>query len=258
MPLPRHAGRYIARPASWEVGEFNGSPTFEMNFQLLQFLDPQAGWQSVQGDMEIKKRFFLKKSDGSWSEHSIEALVSSLGWDGASLKSLAGGDWTAMEVQLTVGFETSKKDQKEYIGVIFMNPRDYEGQTLSSDPAIVQSLDAKYGAELRALRSTTKKPVVPAKPITPKPAKATSGTAWAEFKAKTPGMSDEARKASWFETVKAYSGFEAKAVPEGAWENVANSISERGPYVAPSPDDVPPSGEPELDPAVIRDDEIPF
>jgi hypothetical protein len=264
MPLPKLAGRYLAVPASWEVGEYNGTPIFEVQFQLQQFLDSQSGWSPVAGDLEITKRFFMKKNDGSWSEHVIESLMSSLGWDGASLKSLAEGQWNQVEVQLTIGYETSKKDGKEYIAVLFMNHRDYEGKRLASDPAIVQSLDAKYGGELRALnRASTKSSA--AKPTNGKPAAppAPSGpvdpktSAWKEFLAKTPGMSADERKAKWFETVKGYLGKDAKDVTAEGWQTLANTVAEFGPWKPIQPIGQEPPAEPEPV-AVIADEDIPF
>ncbi len=242
MPLPTIAGRYLAIPTSWEVGEYNNSPIFDMQYQLTQYCDPAGGWQACAGDLSMRKRFFLKKTDGTFSQHAINSLMKSLGWDGGSLKSLANGAWGQNEVQLTVGYEKSKKDGKDYIGVIFMNEKDYEGEHLTSDPAIVQSLDAKYGQDLRAQLAMTGKPATPKKPTTPAKPLEPKAAAWAEFKGKTPGMSDDQRKTAWIETVLGYSG-KSYQDPAVDWSHVANSIAEHGPYVAPAPamaeDDIP-------------------
>lgn len=238
--LPKLAGRYLAVPSSWEVGEYNNKPIFEVVFKLTQFADV-GGWEGVPEGMSITKRFFLKKNNGDWSEHTINALVDSLGWDGVSLKSLASGDWAQTEVQLEIDYEKSK-DDKEYIGVRFMNPRDYQGKHLASDPGIVQSLDAKYGAELRAMRAgqqKSKAAPTPAKPVDHKAA------AWAEFKKITAAMTDVDRAAAWKDTVKGYSGKEVKDVTD--WAHVANSIAESGVY----------ESQPSAGPGIPADD-IPF
>ncbi len=255
MPLPKLAGRYIATATSWKVGEYKDSPIFEAVFRLLQYMDPQSGWTPAHGDMEISKRFFLKKNDGSWSQHAIESIMNSLGWDGKSLKGLAEGQWGSVEVQLTIDYETNDNDGKEYIGVRFMNHRDYEGKKLASEPAIVQSLDAKYGNDLRAMTKTVKpttRPTAPApaatKPTDPKT------SAWSEFIQKTVGMSKDERAAEWHVTVKGYSGKEAKLLTNPEWEHVANSISEHGMWVPPAaPED--PSTEPV---PAMADEDIPF
>lgn len=231
--LPKLAGRYIAVPKSWEVGEWNGKPIFEVVFNLLQFADAQ-GWEPIPDGMSITKRFFLKKNDGTWSEHVINSIVDSLGWDGSSLKSLAAGNWSAVEVQLEIDYETSTRDNKDYIGVKFMNPRNYQGASLSSDPNVVQSLEAKYGAELRALRSG-KQP----RKLAAQPAQAVDhkSAAWAEFKKLTQAMTEADRAVAWRETVRGYSGKEVKDVVD--WAHVANSIAETGVWQKPAETAVP-------------------
>jgi hypothetical protein len=252
MALPRNAGRYIAVPTSWEVGEYNGAPVFEVLFKLRQFCDPQAGWQELQDDLSITKRFFLKKNDGSWSDHVITSIMESLGWDGASLKSLANGAWAEIEVQLTIDYEKSKKDGKEYIGVLFLNPRDYEGKQLASDPSIVQSLEAKYGGELKARKMGQQRPAakpIPQKAAAPAAPNAAMNAAWREFKAKTPELSDAQRKAQWYETVRGYAGCDVKDVTPDGWQHVANSIAEHGVWKAQSPEPVG---------ATLSNEDIPF
>lgn len=258
MALPTKAGRYIAIPHQWSVGEFNNQPTFDVVFTLTQHFNG-AEWEGVDGDTTITKKFFLMKNDGTWSK-VIESLVKALGWDGGSLRSLAESDWSATEVQLTIEYET--KNDKRYIGVKFINERNWQGQSLSSDPAVVQSMEAKYGALLRqktgakatgrpAAKQTPAQKVLA--PTTPEEARR---LAWNEFKGKTADLSDDARKTAWQETVKSYAnGKDQKTMTINDWENVANQIAEFGPAREPvTAGDVPPDDE---TPPIANDD-IPF
>ena len=184
--LPTEMGRYVARPMEWTVGEGeneNRLPQFVCRFSLLQHWNGTA-WDDVSADdLQITGYFYLAKTNGRLNTFTIDALKSSLGWDGSSIAGLANGDWSNTEVQVTVG-------QEEYQGktktkVKFINPRDSSptGAPLdAADPQVVQSLDAKYGAMLRALNGNAK-PANNTPPAQQKlgPIETAKREAWKEF-----------------------------------------------------------------------------
>jgi hypothetical protein len=213
MNLPTQMGRYLAVPTDWSVQESgdNRLATFVCQFSLTQFLvrEPDGDlWADVshQG-LEITGYFYLTKKDGTLNVFQLNALQSALGWDGASVRSLAEGDWSSTEIQLTIAEEEYQGKRK--VKIQFINPRDWTGDAIQKDPQLVQSLEAKYGSQLRALNGGKAKPAAAnnAKPAaTGTPQEQVMREAWAKFQEQHAGGSKEHIAAQWKEKVKAYFG----------------------------------------------------
>jgi hypothetical protein len=160
-------GRYIARPIEWTVAEgdnANRLPQFIVRFSLSQHWNGTDWEDVVADDLQITGYFFLAKTNGQLNTFTIDALKASLGWDGASFATLANGDWANTEVQITVEQEVYEGKMKTKVK--YLNHRDSSptGTPLgATDPQLIQSLDARFGAMLRATGGA-------AKPAASKPA----------------------------------------------------------------------------------------
>lgn len=208
MALPTQPGRYLATPINWTVEETgeNKLPTFVCSFELFQYFG-REGWEEI-SDLQIIGYFFLMKKDGAINERQIKSLRDALSWDGRSIAGLADGQWTGVEVQLALGCEEYKGQNK--IKVQFINPRDYEPGHLSKNPETVKAIGSRIDMQLRALAGSAPaaKPA-PAKPAVNNPpmadtlAQEARKRAWAAFQGKNPGMTSEALIEPWRAQIKA-------------------------------------------------------
>ena len=249
MSLPKMMGRYIGVITTWMADEISDKPVFKIEFNLTEFLDGDERISVVDDDFVIRHTVFLLKKDGTWSDHAIKSVMESLGWDGQSIKSFVEGNFGGTEVQLTIEKTHNDKDGKDYVNVKFMNPKDYEGSNgLTNDPALVQSLESKYGPMLRAMN----KPKLPVKPAATT-VDAAKMSAWKEFQAKTPDLTPDQRKSPWLLTVDKYGGKSVKLLTAADWQIIGNKIAEYGPYVESE------ESAQDLDnPPAISQDDIPF
>lgn len=143
-------GIYRAYPTAWAVEKTEGGAVqFAVQFSLSDV--KQGGeWHALQEPEEITGYFYVVKKDGTLNDRTIKSIKEALGWDGASLASLADGDWSETQVQVTVGAETY--NGKERLKVQWLNHRDYQGGGVgTTDPQLIRSLDAQYGSMLRAI-----------------------------------------------------------------------------------------------------------
>jgi hypothetical protein len=276
--LPDEVGSYYAFPQQWAVGEFEGRPTFDVNFRLThRFVGGENPWANVDAALQITKRFFLIKKDGTWSKQ-LDDLRAALEWKGTTLSSLQNTDWSQTPVILAIGREANEQTGKSYIAVQFINHRDSDpatgGVSLNADPQVITNLDAKYGPMLRAKLggngAGAAAPTGPRPPVaykgsaTPKipttPAEAIQREkqgAWAAFKTKTVGMSEAERKDKFLESIAGYTkGKKPAECSIEDWTHVANSITEYGAYTPGAPAvAVDENGEPVL---VPTNDDLPF
>ncbi|MBA2390552.1 MAG: hypothetical protein H0V67_09905 [Geodermatophilaceae bacterium] len=245
MNLPKYGGRYIGVPREWGVSEQgkNKIPTLVCSFDLLYY-ETHGQWQDVAADaMEIVGYFYLFKKDGEPNTFTIDALKESLGWDGRSLATLNDNDWSAMEVQLTIQHE--EYEGKSRPKVKFINHRDAQagGGVEKLDPQAVKSLDAMYGAKLRAINGSTpparsngaSKQSFPPEPAPTQklpPIEAAKRAAWAAFTVKwseyVSDNADEApnRDTQWKTILKeAVPGKESRAFTAEDWSNIENSVN---------------------------------
>lgn len=234
MPLPSSEGRYIAKLTNRKVDEYNGTPTFDARFECQQYFDG-AEWCDVQGNPSIERKWFLKKKDGTWNTFALESFMDSFGWDPA--KGIAGLSDPGIgepEVQITIGYKDATDGSgKQYMEVKFLNPRDYtgSGHTLVSDPGTVQSLEQKYGAEIRAVMKQVRqgKTAPAAKPVGQQITDDWKMSAWKLFVEKSPSMSSDQRKDVWYRMVKDITGKDAKDASIN-WSQVASEIAKHGAY----------------------------
>lgn len=181
MNLPTEMGSYIAGLSDWTVEDTQ----FIARFDLRQHFNG-SDWVDVSArSLGITGYFYVIKKDGQPNKTTIDNLKASLGWSGRSLAELVQTDWSGVEVQITVG-------QEEYQGqwrtnVKWINPRDAipgGGPLKKPEAQEIQSLDAKYGAMLRAMNGA-------------EPAKAPANGAAGKFAPVVNGAADTARKQAW-------------------------------------------------------------
>lgn len=150
MSLPE-VGTYIAKLVGWTVeAPPDKCPRFVALFETLQIKGTE-GFEPCEAH-RINGNFTLINKNEEPNEINVRALKDALGWDGASFEALDNGDWSQVEVQIVVGEEQSTADNKIYKKVKYLNPRDYAGgrSIEKADAGTIKSLDARYGAKLRA------------------------------------------------------------------------------------------------------------
>lgn len=197
MPIVTRTGTYLATPVSWGIRQEEGKcPRFAMVFAANQYR-VGSGWEDVAGDEKITGFFTLFNRDGSPNEINLRALHDALGWDGQSLASLEGGDWSGTQVQIVVGEHVYQGQTS--LEVKYLNPRDYQYSGVEkAAPEQLQSLDMKYGASLRAMFTgngkAAAKPAPKAKVPAPGTSDAAKQEAWKAFTQKTPSYDPDKRK----------------------------------------------------------------
>jgi hypothetical protein len=273
MPLPEHAGTYIARARQWAVEQREGKcPRWVVDFQLLQYWNGQE-WAVIQEDLAITGYFTLINTDGSPNEINVQAIVDAYELPAIDFKILAEADFASMEVQLVLDHRTytdSTGNEKTTMDVKYLNHRDYEGRKLKSDAGVVQSLNQKYGALLRTKfkpKTAQTKPATAAsaaakmlaKPAVAKTIKEAMNSAWSEFKLKTPELTQDARTAEWHKTVKEYGApKEASQLTVDDWQILGNKIAEYGPWKEPPSQEAPVVVGVADDGPPITEDDLPF
>jgi hypothetical protein len=158
MSLPTKNGAYIARPLAMSLEQkTSGSVQVAINFKCDEYIGGGEP-ESCNGD-GITSYFNLVKLNGQLNEINIRSLRDSLGWDGASFATLVETDWSQTPVQIVVDDET-KQDGSVHKTVKYINPRDYKGGggVGKTEPAVVKSLDAKFGSMLRAMATPKPSP----------------------------------------------------------------------------------------------------
>lgn len=229
MPIVTRTGTYLATPVSWGIRQDEGKcPRFAMVFAANQYR-VGAGWEDVEADEKITGFFTLFNKDGSPNEINLKALHDALGWDGQSLASLEGGDWSGNQVQIVVGEHSY--NGKTSLEVKYLNPRDYQYSGIDkAAPETLQGLDMKYGASLRALfakpsgngaKPGTLKVVAP-----PSGADAAKQEAWKAFTQKTPKY-DPQKRAETFKRIVGEmlpAGKEPKDCDAADWTKIRDAI----------------------------------
>lgn len=152
---PQNNGIYVAEPTAIAIEEKStGSVQANVQFKLVEYRGTD-GKSSEPCDLTFTAYMNLVTKAGTLNEINARAFRESLGWDGASFAALANMDLAGRQCQAVIG------DEKDQNGttvkrIKFINPIDYvPGANVTSDPNVVQSLDAKYGAMLRANAGTT-------------------------------------------------------------------------------------------------------
>lgn len=219
MALPHDMGRYIGRFTGWTVEEgdtgknllqFIASFSLPMHWNGAEWIDVTAD------DLSITGYFFLMKSDGSPNTRTIENLRAAMGWDGRSLATLNDSDWSSTEVQLTI--EKEDYQGKARVKVKWINPRDSVpgANVTKADPQVIQSLDQKYGAILRAATpaAINGKPKTGAAPAQSDPKR----QAWDYFKTQHPGLHADALAEAWkSELMEVFQGQDPKTLMPDSW-----------------------------------------
>lgn len=233
MNLPQDMGDYLALPNQWTVEENgpNNLPTFVCLFDLVSRWTG-AEWVDVQPDQfQITGYFYLWKKDGTSNTNGINSLKKSLGWDGRSFGGLHGGDWSNTQVQIVVGSETY--NNKTQIKVRFINPADATpggGGIQKADASLIQSLDAKYGAQLRAMNGANgngapAKPGMSNQPATPDATLTAKRKAWETYKAKYPETPKDELAEAWKFLIKGVNpNIEPEKFTASDWVKVLKKI----------------------------------
>lgn len=150
MSTPTQNGVYVAEPVGIVIEEkTTGSVQANIQFKLTEYRGPD-GKSSDPCDFTFTAYMNLVTKAGKLNEINARSFRESLGWDGKSFSSLANMDFTDVRCQVVVGDGTDQNGSTKR-EIKFINPIDYvPGAAVVSDPAAIQSLDAKYGAMLRA------------------------------------------------------------------------------------------------------------
>jgi hypothetical protein len=166
MSMVSTKGIYLGTPEKTTVdAKDTGSVQFAAVFRCTHIRNGND-WTPLDGDQRITAFLNLVTKSGALNEINVRSLKDSLGWDGKSFATLQRDDWSGTECQLVV-------DEEEYNGrkslkVQYVNPKDYTPSSGlgAADPQMIQSLDSKYGALLRAMNGGNG-----GRPATGKPAK---------------------------------------------------------------------------------------
>lgn len=153
---PQNDGIYVAEPINIVIEEKakNGTVQANVKFKLIEFRGVD-GKASEPCDCEFTAFMNLIKKDGTLNPINHRSFCEAFGWDGTSFAALASLDVSAIRCQVVVG------DDRDQNGatvkkIKFINPIDYTpGAALMQDANVIQSLDAKFGAMLRANAGAT-------------------------------------------------------------------------------------------------------
>ncbi len=256
--MPTKEGSYIARPINWGIPQVAAgkSPAFQCRFELLHWFDGKQ-WLECEQGLEMNGYFYLLKNmkdGGEPNTRTLESLEESLGWDGNSFDTLAHGEWSDTEVQLSTRFETFEK--KTTLKIAFINPRDRKpgGGSVESDPSAIKSLDQQFGAKLRALKKQAGKPVTPTstQPAKPDPLKDAKGGAWRAFSVRRTDLEGAERAEVFKDRAKHFSkGADLTTLKPVDWAAFQHEV-ERGMH------DAKPVENPISEEEHFKEDDIPF
>lgn len=264
MNLPQENGTFLGSPAEWAVNNStNGYPQFVCRFNLTARKDGDQWVDCQPEDLEITWYANLAyKSDAgnTLNQISVDNIKKVFGWDGRSLESLNTANWSNVEAQVVCEQDTYKGKTK--MGVKYVNPKDYEGGGIRSDPQQVKSLDQLYGPLLRASAGNGK-PATTLAPAKETPEQSARKNAWKEFTLKTSGMDKDTRTKAWKDALDQYfgEGVEQAALSLAEWKNFTDAVkgvyeSSKGFPLGTRKQQMvasPISNEPEF-----KDDDIPF
>ena len=160
-------GTFRAKPISWRLREGKESSSVGLNicFQILEYQDPdtqewQTGWD--QYDMEVWGTFWFINRKGEISKPRARKLVESLGWSGNPEDfSVEGIEFD--NVLINVEYNTNANTGKTKLEAAWIHPWDhvYVPGAKTADPAISKTLQAKHGADLRAIAGNVKRNEAP-------------------------------------------------------------------------------------------------
>jgi hypothetical protein len=250
MNIPKTMGRYRGSLAEWGVSESgdNKTLTFSCLLQLTQFQQGTEWVDVSQHGYEITGYFYLFKKNGSPNTMTIDSLKAALGWDGRSIAALNDGDWSTVGVQVLIGEE--EYNGKTRTKVRYINPWDYVGGAgvEKADSQTIRSLDAMYGAKLRALSGPATAPASNNNGS----ADAAKREAWEAFKTENASLTGDARAAAWKkELADLFPGKSPDKFTAGEWASAAKLFKQPKQSADVPFGDLPDSGE-------INPDDIPF
>lgn len=153
---PQNNGIYVAEPTAIVIEEKAKTGTVQANvqFKLVEYRGAD-GKSSEPCDCTFTAYLNLVTKAKTLNDINYRALRDAFGWDGASFEALAQMDLTGVQCQAVVGDDLGLNGETVK-RIKFINPIDYvPGANVTSDPNVVQSLDAKYGAMLRATASAS-------------------------------------------------------------------------------------------------------
>lgn len=172
VQILNQVGRFKARVISSGMQSKEGAKSWSavIKFSILAaWNDASQAWDDWSGYEPQEKTAFLNiiKKDGEINDVQAKAFAASFGWDGdfAKLEHLEAYDKV---VQITLA-ENEWEGQKSIV-VKWVNPENYEGfQTKPVESTKLKSLNAQYGAKLRAILPRQAAATTAARPATPAP-----------------------------------------------------------------------------------------
>lgn len=246
LPAP---GKYLATVIESGVTEKAGKcPQAVILFECVQHYDG-GQWVDAAGERITAYQTLINRN-GECNRITAETLHDTFGWTG-TISEIEG--FVGAEAQITV------EDEADLSGnlrrkVRYINNRDSTGKAgiAKADPQQVQSLDAKYGAQFRAILGTTA-PATATKASATAPAKPKTATdpmkvaAWAAWKAKHPQLDKAATEAGFRKAVRTVCGCDIAQMTPVLWQALVECDFTKP--VANPIEDAPPQ---------FNDDELPF
>lgn len=152
---PQNNGIYVAEPTAIAIEEKStGTVQAAVQFKLVEYRGVD-GKSSEPCEATFTAYMNLITKAGKLNEINFRSFKDSFGWDGASFKALAEMNFEGVQCQVVVGDDTDQNGTTKRV-IKYINPIDYTpGAPVTTDAAVVQSLDAKYGAMLRATAGTS-------------------------------------------------------------------------------------------------------
>lgn len=152
----------------------SGAQAVSLTVAITEMWVPEEStWEDWrQYDVEASGDIWVIKKDTTVNEAQVRALVDHAGWDGR-FASVLDGTWKPRPVQVVVQ-EDTYKDRTRY-RVAWVNAHDGTPGGGNVSPEKAKALEAKYGAQMRALAGNSvraaQKPATaaPPKPKQPTP-----------------------------------------------------------------------------------------
>lgn len=219
--MANREGLFHAYPVDIGVGESRQSKLLQVAIVYRLFEECIGDqWQDCHSEgMEITGYHMLERRDHTLSEHTIEALRASLGWDGTDPFWLQDNATSLAEKPVQVKLAWEEYNGSQSLRVQFLNPYGRQSGLSKGDDTLRRAVTNRLGSKFRALAgnapANTPKPAStqPTQtPATPPPGPAATSTmqeAWEAFMAayqSREGGSEEDRNDQWFRIVGELTG----------------------------------------------------
>lgn len=177
QPVDRE-GQFRADIIAYGLKEMeSGAMSVSIRAKLTQFYDGVEWLPWEEYGMEAEGDIWIvKKDNGGLNSNGVQSLVNHAGWDG-NMESIVNETWQPSACQVAVKREEYKGNVR--FKIAFVNDWNRTPGAMSNiDAAKAKELQARFGAQLRAIAGNVKRNGSPpaSKPATPPPARAVAPT----------------------------------------------------------------------------------